>query len=66
MMQDSEIHLLKRMQKACEEAVLEGYEDAKLSGLCHEGAWECAVERLRGLKPAELLKEWQTDEVRPS
>lgn len=54
------------MQKACEEAVLEGYEDAKLSGLCHEGAWECAVERLRGLKPAELLKEWQADEVHPS
>lgn len=32
---------------ACIEAALQGYEEAKISGLCHEGAWECAVSAMR-------------------
>lgn len=60
-MKASELELLRRMQKACEEAVLSGYEEAKIAGLCHEGAWECAVDRLRDLKPEKLLEEWQVE-----
>lgn len=38
--------------QACIETALQRYEEAKISGLCHEGAWEVAIETLRTL-PAE-------------
>lgn len=28
-------------------AALIAYQDARIDGLCHEGAWECALEVLR-------------------
>lgn len=37
------------LQRACIEAALRRYEEAKISGLCHEGAWEIAVDTLRKL-----------------
>ena len=37
------------VQNACVEAALAGYENAAISGLCHEGAWEAAVSAIRGL-----------------
>ncbi|MCL4261624.1 MAG: hypothetical protein KJ069_00340 [Anaerolineae bacterium] len=27
----------------CIRAALSAYEDARMDGLCHDGAWECAV-----------------------
>lgn len=42
------------VRRACIEAALAAYEEAKLRGLCHEGAWECAVEAMRSLD-AEAL-----------
>jgi hypothetical protein len=33
------------------QAALATYEQARLDGLCHEGAWECALETLRSLPP---------------
>jgi hypothetical protein len=32
------------------QATLAAYEQARLDGLCHEGAWECALETLRSLR----------------
>jgi hypothetical protein len=32
------------VRQACIEAALAAYADARLDGLCHEGAWECAVD----------------------
>jgi hypothetical protein len=32
-------------------AALAAYEQARLDGLCHEGAWECALEALQALPP---------------
>jgi hypothetical protein len=37
------------VRRACVEAALAGYENAAISGLCHEGAWEAAVSAIRGL-----------------
>ena len=37
------------VRRACVEAALTSYEDAAISGLCHEGAWEAAVSAIRGL-----------------
>jgi hypothetical protein len=33
------------------QAALAAYEQARLDGLCHEGAWECALETFRSLRP---------------
>lgn len=30
---------------------LAAYEQARLDGLCHDGAWECALETLQSLPP---------------
>ncbi len=38
------------VRKACIKAATEAYEDAKLRGLCHEGAWELAIQAMRELK----------------
>jgi hypothetical protein len=35
------------VRNACLEAALKAYEEASISGLCHEGAWECAVGAIR-------------------
>lgn len=37
----------KDVRDACVVAALQRYEDAKISGLCHEGAWECAINAIR-------------------
>jgi hypothetical protein len=34
------------------ETALAAYEQARLDGLCHDGAWECALETVRSLPPA--------------
>ena len=47
--------IAKAVQGACIEAAIRAYEDAGLSGLCHEGRWECAVDAIRGLDLPTLL-----------
>jgi len=39
--------LIEAVREACVTAALKGYEDAGLSGLCHEGRWECAISAIR-------------------
>ena len=41
--------LAEAVREACLRAALDAYEDAGLSGLCHEGRWECAVDAVRAL-----------------
>jgi hypothetical protein len=48
-MDPSDASVAEAVRRACIEAALAAYEDAKIRGLCHEGAWECAVEALRSL-----------------
>lgn len=55
------VDLLQRMKTECEKALLSGYEEAQISGLCHDGAFEMAIGRLRSLKPEQLLIDWQTE-----
>lgn len=52
------------VRDACVQAALAAYEDAAMSGLCHEGAWECAVDAMRSLKVERLIAEWQQKEAR--
>ncbi len=44
------------VRAACVRAALDGYEQAGMDGLCHEGAWEAAVEAIRGLDLEPLLR----------
>jgi hypothetical protein len=51
--------LAKRIRHACIEAVLQAYEDAGVQGLCAEGRWEAAVNALRTVELAPLLREFK-------
>lgn len=61
---DTPLHIAEAVRQTCIEAALQAYEDAGLSGLCHEGRWECAVDAMRGLDlqrlVQELLRRWST------
>jgi hypothetical protein len=52
--QDS-LQLAEAVRAACLAAALESYEDASMRGLCHEGAWECAIGAIRALNLPRLL-----------
>jgi DNA-3-methyladenine glycosylase len=38
------------VRQTCLRAAVHAYEDAKIRGLCAEGAWECAVDAMRALR----------------
>jgi hypothetical protein len=48
--------LAQAVREACLIAALQAYEDAGLSGLCHEGRWECAVDAIRALDLQALVQ----------
>ena len=39
--------LAETVRAACIQAALAGYENASISGLCREGAWEAAISAIR-------------------
>lgn len=43
------------VHRACVETTLSAYESARMDGLCHEGAWEIAVNALRQLDLDAIL-----------
>jgi hypothetical protein len=47
--------LAEAVRQACIEAAQAAYEDARINGLCHEGAWECAVDTIRSLDLASIV-----------
>ncbi|MGE0822064.1 MAG: acetyltransferase [Candidatus Binatia bacterium] len=52
-----EQRLARIIREACIQAAREGYEQAAMSGLCHEGAWEAAIGAIQRLDLEALLKE---------
>jgi hypothetical protein len=56
-MDESKRLLAETIRSACVEAALAAYEDAKVMGLCHEGAWEYAIGRLLQLDARALVEE---------
>lgn len=48
------------VREACIRAVLDGYQQAAMSGLCHEGAFEAAVDAVRMLDLGALLQQQGT------
>lgn len=49
------LRMAKAVQTACMEAAIRAYEDAGLSGLCHEGRWECAIDAIRSVDLRPLV-----------
>jgi len=45
----NELKLAESVRKACLESLLRSHEEAGISGLCHEGRWEYALDVLRNL-----------------
>jgi len=53
---DAHMQTAERVRQACIAAALQAYEDAGVSGLCHEGRWEYAVDAMRGLPLRPLVQ----------
>ena len=53
--------LAETIRGACIQAALDGYEDASMSGLCHEGAWELAIDAIRSLNINAILEQMTID-----
>ena len=47
--------IAEAVREACLTSALESYEEASIRGLCHEGAWECAIGAIRTLDLKALL-----------
>jgi hypothetical protein len=55
------LQIAEAVRAACLTAALESYEDAGMRGLCHEGAWECAIGAIRSLNLHHILAQHQND-----
>ena len=53
---DAHMQTAEAVRQACSAAALQAYEDAGVSGLCHEGRWEYAVDAMRGLPLRPLVQ----------
>ena len=54
--------LAEAVRIACLDAALRAYEDAGISGLCHEGRWEIAVQAIRTLDLGPVVRESQASD----
>jgi len=52
---EEQLRIAETVRAACIKAAREGYEDAGIHGLCHEGAWECAIDAMRAIDLKALL-----------
>ena len=50
------IRIAEAVKNACLKEAIEAYQDAKMSGLCQEGAWEVALDAIKSLDVERLLK----------
>jgi hypothetical protein len=57
---DNTLRVAEAVQQACLAAALRAYEDAGLSGLCHEGRWEYVIDTLRHLDPHAIVQQLAT------
>jgi hypothetical protein len=53
---DVHMQMAEAVRQACIAAALHAYDDAGVSGLCHEGRWEYAVDAMRGLPLRPLIE----------
>ena len=51
------LELATAVRDACVRAALDAYENARMDGLCHEGAWEVAVGAIHALDVERVVKD---------
>ncbi len=49
------------MRDACYKMAVAAYEEARIDGLCDEGAWECAVDAMRSVDCKTVITRAITD-----
>lgn len=58
---DQLLRVAEVVRAACVRAAHESYEEASMRGLCHEGAWEYALDMVRTLDVRLLLRQLQQE-----
>ncbi len=53
------LQLAEAVREACLRTAMEAYEDAGISGLCREGRWELALQRMQSLDLQLLVEKLQ-------
>ena len=53
---DVHMQMAEAVRQACIVEAFQAYDDAGVSGLCHEGRWEYAVDAMRGLPLRPLVE----------
>jgi len=53
---EEHVQRVEAVRQACIAATLQAYEDAGISGLCHEGRWEYAVDAMWRLQLRPLVQ----------
>ena len=53
---DVHMQMAEAVRQACIAAALQAYDEAGVSGLCHEGRWAYAVDAMRGCRSARWSK----------
>jgi hypothetical protein len=48
--------MMESVRNACVRAATDGYRNAAMAGLCHEGAWEAAIGAVQMLDLDAILK----------
>jgi hypothetical protein len=47
---------------ACVQAALDSYQDAAIAGLCHEGAWEAAINAIQMLDLDAVIQQHEEEQ----
>ncbi len=56
MSKEKQKKLAELVKQECVKTALNAYEEASIKGLCHEGAWEYAIDAMKNLKIDEFLE----------
>lgn len=54
---ETEKALAKAIQNACVQAAQDGFQDASMQGLCHEGAVEAAISAIQMVKLDDVIEQ---------
>jgi hypothetical protein len=59
-LQAERLALAQAVRTACLQAAIASCEDARMDGLCWEGAWEAAIEALRTVDLEQIVRDHAT------
>ncbi|HET7587430.1 MAG TPA: acetyltransferase [Gammaproteobacteria bacterium] len=54
--------LAEAVRNACIKAARDGYQNAAIAGLCHEGAWEAAISAMQVLNLGAVMEQTRDEQ----